>query len=46
MCRFFDHALALPNVWAVTMRDLVRWMESPVPASQMDAWLTVRGRRA
>ena len=32
-------ALAVPNVWFVTYSDLIRWMEAPVPASQMEQWL-------
>jgi len=37
--QFMDYAMALPNVWAVTTRQLIEWMKNPVPASQMGEWL-------
>lgn len=36
--RFFEWALAQPDVWFVTMRQLLEWMKAPVPASQMADW--------
>ena len=37
--KFLDWAMAQPDVWAVTTKDLIRWMQNPVPASQMGEWL-------
>ncbi|KAH7622737.1 hypothetical protein Ndes2526B_g03576 [Nannochloris sp. 'desiccata'] len=37
--KFLDWAMAQPNVWAITTKDLIRWMQAPVPASQMGEWL-------
>jgi peptidoglycan/xylan/chitin deacetylase (PgdA/CDA1 family) len=39
MNKFLDWAMGQPNVWAVTITDLIRWMQAPVPASQMGDWL-------
>jgi len=39
MNRFLDWAMAQPDVWAITAKDLVRWMQAPVPASEMAEWL-------
>jgi LysM repeat protein len=38
--RFLAWALAQPDVWAVTTRQLLDWMRAPVPAAQMASWLT------
>jgi len=38
--KFLDYAFAQPNVWAVTTTQLIRWMQNPVPASQMNEWYT------
>ena len=35
-------ALALKDVWFVTYSTLIAWLEAPVPASQMAAWLQCR----
>lgn len=37
--QFMDYAMSLPDVWAITTRQLVEWMKNPVPASQMAEWL-------
>jgi peptidoglycan/xylan/chitin deacetylase (PgdA/CDA1 family) len=39
MNKFLDYAMAQPNVWAVTTTQLIKWMQAPVPASQMGEWL-------
>lgn len=39
MNKFLEWAMAQPNVWAITTKDLIRWMQAPVPASQMAQWL-------
>jgi peptidoglycan/xylan/chitin deacetylase (PgdA/CDA1 family) len=39
MNKFLDYAMAQPNVWAVTTTQLIKWMQNPVPASQMGEWL-------
>ena len=36
--KFLDWAFAQPNVWGITTKDLIRWMQAPVPASQMNDW--------
>ncbi|PSC73088.1 Polysaccharide deacetylase domain-containing [Micractinium conductrix] len=33
--KFADYALSQPNVYFVTMRQLLAWMQNPVPASQI-----------
>jgi len=37
--QFMDYAMSLPDVWAITTRQLIEWMKDPVPASQMGEWL-------
>jgi hypothetical protein len=37
--KFLAYALAKPNVWVVTPRQLVQWVQDPVPASEVGAWL-------
>lgn len=37
--RFLRYALAQPGVWAVTMSQLLDWMEAPVPAAAMPAFM-------
>lgn len=37
--QFMDYAMSLPDVWAITTRQLIEWMKDPVPASQMAEWL-------
>jgi len=37
--QFMDYAMSLPNVWAITTRQLIEWMKDPVPASKMGEWL-------
>lgn len=36
---FLSYALAKPDVWVVTPRQLIEWMKSPVKASEMSAWM-------
>lgn len=36
--KFMTWAMAQPNVWAATSTQVVRWMQNPVPASQMNDW--------
>lgn len=38
--RFIQYALSKPDTYFVTMQQLVNWLENPVPASQMPAWLS------
>lgn len=33
--RLADYTLAKPNVYYVTMRQLLAWVQNPVPASQL-----------
>ena len=40
--KFIKYALTKPNVYFVTMRQLVQWMMNPVPASQVGAALTCK----
>ena len=35
---FLIEKLALPDVWMITMRGLIEWMQNPVPSEQMEAW--------
>ncbi|KAI8105369.1 hypothetical protein M9435_000535 [Picochlorum sp. BPE23] len=37
--QFMDYAMAQPDVWAITTRQLIEWMKDPVPASKMGEWL-------
>ncbi|MBE2186799.1 MAG: polysaccharide deacetylase family protein [Rhodothermales bacterium] len=37
--------LAHPNVWAVTTTGLIEWMQNPMPASQMVAWMNAYCQR-
>jgi LysM repeat protein len=37
--RFLEYALQLEGVYAVTARQVIEWMQDPVPISQMDDWL-------
>ena len=37
-----DYAMAQPDVWVLTMRQLAEWMKDPVPASKMAEWLTCK----
>ncbi|PRW44355.1 G8 domain-containing [Chlorella sorokiniana] len=37
--KFLAYALAKPDVWAVTMSQFLDWMEAPVPASGMAAFM-------
>lgn len=39
---FLEYALGLNNTWVVTVRQVIEWMQDPVPASEMDDWLTCR----
>ncbi len=38
--QFMEYAMAKPDVWVLTMRQLAEWMRDPVPASKMGEWLT------
>ena len=40
MNKFVDYALQKPNVFFVTIRQLINWIQNPVPASQVGAQLT------
>ena len=40
--KFLDWAMSFPDVWVVTTTQLVKWMQNPVPTSQMADWLTCR----
>ena len=40
--KFLDWAQEQPDVWLVTATQLLKWMQDPVPASQMGEWLTCR----
>lgn len=37
--RFLQYALAQPDVWALTVSQMLDWMERPVPASGMPAFM-------
>lgn len=37
---FLKYALELNNTWVVTVRQVLEWMQDPVPAGEMDDWLT------
>ncbi|KAI7837264.1 hypothetical protein COHA_008878 [Chlorella ohadii] len=37
--RFLEYALQLDGVYAVTVRQVIEWLQDPVPVSEMDAWL-------
>lgn len=39
---FIKYAMAKPDVWFVTMHQLVQWMQDPVPSSEMAGWLAAR----
>ena len=39
LINFMNYAMKLPDVWAITTRQLIEWMKNPVPASQMGEWL-------
>ena len=43
--RFLREVANQPDVWLVTMKGLVYWMQHPVPASQMAAWFDGGGER-
>lgn len=38
--KFVEYALAKPNVYFVTIQQLLKWMQNPVPASQMASFLS------
>ena len=40
--QFMEYAMAKPDVWVLTMRQLAEWMQNPVPASKMGEWLTCK----
>lgn len=40
--QFLEYALSQPDTYAVTNRQLLQWMADPVPASEMDQWLTCK----
>ena len=40
--QFMEYAMAKPDVWVLTMRQLADWMKNPVPASKMGEWLTCK----
>ncbi|KAI3438445.1 hypothetical protein D9Q98_000875 [Chlorella vulgaris] len=40
--QFLDWALGLNDTYVVTMRQVIEWMQNPVPVSEMDAWLTCK----
>ena len=35
VAKFLDYALSKPDVWVVTISQLLDWMESPVPAREV-----------
>lgn len=37
--KFLEYALAKPDVWAVTISQFLDWLEAPVPASGMAAFM-------
>lgn len=39
---FLKDALAQKDVWAITNKQLLEWMADPVPASEMDQWLSCK----
>ncbi len=39
IARFLGYALGKKDVWAVTMSQLLDWMQHPVPASQMKTFM-------
>jgi len=41
--RFLKYALAKPDVWVVTPRQLAQYMKNPVPASKMAAFMKRTG---
>ena len=40
--KFIKYAMSKPDVYFLTMHQMVDWMKSPVPSSQMSAWLSSR----
>lgn len=38
VAKFLRYAMAKPGVWAVTMSQLLDWMEAPVPAAAVSAY--------
>lgn len=42
--KFVKYAASKPDVYFVTMRQLIEWMQNPVPTSEMAAWLKARCR--
>lgn len=40
MRAFIEYALSKPDVYFVSMRQLIEWMKNPVPKSQVGAWLS------
>ena len=39
IAKFLGYALAKKGVWAVTMSQILDWMQRPVPASQMKTFM-------
>ncbi len=39
---FLKDKLQRPDVWMVTMRDVIDWERSPVPSTDLSAWLIAR----
>lgn len=37
--QFLGYALTKPEVWVVTPRQLIDWMQNPVPLSQMPQFM-------
>lgn len=35
ICRFLDTAINQPNVWLVTLKQLIEWMQHPVPETEV-----------
>ena len=38
--KFLQYAMTKPDVWGVTMQQLLDWMQTPVPASGMAAFMS------
>lgn len=41
--KFLEYALGKPDVWVVTPRQLIEWLQSPVKASDMESWTSRYG---
>lgn len=41
--KFLEYALGKPDVWVVTPRQLIEWLQSPVKASDMESWISRYG---